>query len=156
MVDKAINFPVELLHPDQKALCLFASAFGGGNDVRHLKFHMLKDVELVDNDAKTLREMDLYGYKLTLGDAFKVIAEKVLNREKYDIVVSDQWTNMDELIHGKWMPELKALCRGWLIVGLSQTYLNEHPEYKPERMMKRSDYRGGVYWVIIDCHKKDA
>jgi len=144
------QFPDYLLNPKQKALCLFCAAFGGEQDVKPLRQAGIKDITLVDHDQPKLLAMALDHEWIRVDDAFKFIEQL---QSKFDIITSDQWTNQDQLIHENHLPKLRLLCKGWLILGISQTYIDTLAPNTigNDVLIKRSNRNGGVYWRVIDC-----
>ena len=140
------GFPTELLTPDDSILCLFSAAFYGLNDVRHIHKVGCKYVMLMDNDKVKLQIVAArYGYNYDCLDIFEWL--KTTPNEVWDVIVCDQWSNQDELIHVDYFQTLQNMSKRHLILGCTEMWLQgKRPlgEY-----YKRSDFNGGVYWRVV-------
>ena len=142
------GFPIELLSPDQSAICFFCAAFGGENDVKYLHEAGMKDVFLIDIDREKIKEVSYkYGYDFIGRDAFEVIDSGFFSQ--VDLIICDQWTNMDEQVNETYFDKFKSLAKKFLIIGISQKYIDSLKEKPPGEYYKRSDHEGGVYWRVI-------
>jgi len=147
------GFPVEILKPEFTALSLFSAAFAGEQDVKYLHESGIKKVELVDNDRSKL---DVLGskfptYVCNCEDAFKIIDLCCTSNIRYDIVISDHWTSDDNKINDWYLDRLKQIAMKYLILGISQPYLDTLDSIPEGNYYYRSDYQGGVFWRVIEC-----
>jgi hypothetical protein len=157
-MDKTINikgkgFPVELLQPHFTVLSLFAAAFGGEQDIKFLHEAGISKVEMVDNDRAKLDALAVKfpGYTCNCTDAFAVIDACVNANIRFDIVISDQWTSDDNKINDWYLDRLKRIGMKYLIVSVNQIYIDSLESIPPGEYYYRSDFRGGVYWRVIEC-----
>lgn len=142
-----MNFPSQVLKPQHKVLSLFCAAFGGQQDVRFIHEAGVKDCTLVDYDAEKLATVT-YPYRKVCGDCFEFIELAYHRGEKYDVIVSDHWTNQDTEIHWRYFDKLRKMAPV-LILGICQVYLDTLPERPEGEYFKRSAFRGGIYWRLI-------
>jgi hypothetical protein len=142
------GFPKELFKPEMSVLSLFSAAFTGRNDVNYIKEAGCTNVTLVDYDIKKLSETsEKYKYNAVCIDIFKAL-ENNESLGGHDIVISDQWTQHDELIHVKHLDKLLKTAKKYLILSCNEYWLKgRRPE--PGEYYKRSDYQGGTYWRVI-------
>lgn len=103
---------------------------------------------MVDINANSLNRME-YNYQKLCGDCFEMIDRICATKEKFDVIVSDHWTGQDAKIHGLYFEKLRTIAP-ILILGIAQTYLSTLPSLPSGIYYKRSDYRGGIYWRLID------
>lgn len=136
------GFPKEYIKPSDSVLCLFAAAFGGENDVRHIADIGCREVMMVDTDRAELEDMELvYDYSIHCGDVFDFIQ----TMGDYDVIVCDQWSVQDEQVH-RIAGYLKSHCRV-LILGCTERWLQGS---RPEgEYYKRSEFNGGTYWRVL-------
>lgn len=140
------NFPICEIKPTDRILCLFAAAFLGENDVQHIKQHGCTDVVIVDTDyGKLMQLADMTGYDAVCMNAFLYIDRC---DTMFDVVVSDQWTGMDGLIHGDYLEKIKAISKRVAIIGVSGSYADT-ANIDKGTLLKRSDHEGGVYWRVV-------
>lgn len=143
-------FPSDLLRPTDSVLCLFSAAYKGEHDVAFVKEAGCTDVLLIDNDETKLQETAMqheYGYKCC--DAFDYIIFAASTDMKWDVVITDQWSNQDIEINVAYLDMLLRIARRHLILGYCKRNFN-NCLIGPGRYMHRSDHLGGVYWRIID------
>jgi hypothetical protein len=89
-----MDYPVHLLQPGDTALCLFAAAFLGINDVIHMARNEIQTT-CVDIDGEKLNEMaDLYPHDWTfdLADAWQFAEDAAETGERWDVVSVDCYT----------------------------------------------------------------
>jgi hypothetical protein len=141
------TFPKEYIRSSDKVLCLFSAAFGGSQDVRYVYDAGVKDCVMVDNDKIKLLELK-FPYTKVEGDCFNFIDECVKNNEKYDVVISDQWTQQMEIINTNYLERLKQITKRVLIIGCSQIYLDAG-NIVTDLLIKRSEHMGGIFWRVI-------
>src|SRR5688572_9983443 len=149
-----LEFPKHLLYPGQSALCLFCAAFNGRNDVQHLKAAGLRDVILIDNDQDKLEELAAWtNYPAYNVDAFEMIELYYSEGQHFDLVICDQWTGMEQQIHGDYIEKLVAITKCHLIMGICQTYIESQGGRPPGSYYWRSNHNGGVYWRVLSKMK---
>lgn len=139
-------FPIKLIKRTDSVLSLFSAYYGGEQDVKYIHEAKVTDCVLVDNDSKKLLELP-YEYIKVCQDAYSFIDECVENGNKFDVVVSDQWTTQDERIHVEYFERLLSITRRVLILSCTQAYKNDNTK---DKYLFRSEYNGGVYWMIIE------
>jgi len=141
-----LGFPVELLKPDDSILCLFSAAFYGENDIKHIHRAGCKHVLLMDIAKYQLRTTAYhFGYKYKVIDILKWLKSKP--NEVYDIIVSDQWSSQDKLIHVDHFQTLQNMSKRHLILGCTEMWMQG--KFPPGEYYKRSDWNGGVYWRVV-------
>jgi len=144
-----MGFPSSILQPRFTVLSLFSAAFGGEQDVQFIHKAGVVDCELIDIDYNKVSALgEKYGYKYSSIDAFILIEVETFQR---NIIVSDHWTNQDAKIHGKYFDKLKSLATDYLILGISQAYIDTLDAIPEGDYYYRSDFQGGVYWRVIEC-----
>ena len=141
-----LGFPIELLEPEMSILCLFSAAFFGNNDIQFIHEAGCRDVILLDNDEIKLRATARrFNYDFRVTDIYEWLKSSPI--EVYDIVVSDQWSNQDQLIHVDYFQQIKLMARKYMILGCTEMWLQgDRPEGE---YYKRSNYNGGVYWRVL-------
>lgn len=142
------GFPIHALRPGHKVLSLFSAAFGGRQDVKYIFEAGVKDCLCVDINQFGLRLMP-FPYKYLTDDCFEYINRAYSGGFKFDVIVSDHWTNQDPKIHDEYFEKLDSMAHT-LILGISQVYLNTLPKPPSGILYKRSHYMGGVYWRLIE------
>jgi hypothetical protein len=147
MVVGMSNFPEHILKDCKTALCLFAAAYGGENDVQYIHKAGIKNVILVDEDKEKMKLMEHFGYRQTIGDAFHFIDRAYISLWRYELIVSDQYTHDDFKVWALY-PELKKMAKKYLIIGVCENSIKKGLKLPEGELMKRSDYLGGVYWHI--------
>jgi hypothetical protein len=144
-----INFPIEKIGVEDSVLCLCCAAFEGANDVIHIYEKGVEGVFLVDNNEEALlRVARKYGYPCKVSDWKAYIDKCIRNERRYDVIVLDGWTDMDEEVWGT-LDDILQVCNKVAIIGMSDAYAKEKG-YDMSAAVKRSDYGGGVYWVICE------
>ena len=143
-------FPAELLKPEYSVLCLFAAQYIGEHDVYFVRKAGCTDVLLIDNNEQKLNATCvMHGYKGKCCDAFDFILMAAGTGMKWDVVITDQWSDQDVRINIGFFDQLKKIARKHLILGYCKRWFNEQM-IQPGRYIHRSDHLGGVYWRIID------
>ena len=142
------TFPLDILKKDYSILNLFCAAFGGEYDVEHYHKFGIRSAVLIDNDSEKLKEVarKFPEYSCVCMDAFLFIRK--CNVDSFDLVISDHWSTQDVLIHGKYLEKLKQIARKYLILGINEQNRERHGINK-EGLYKRSDFRGGQYWLVL-------
>ena len=142
------TFPLDILKKDYSILNLFCAAFGGEYDVEHYHKFGIRSAVLIDNDSEKLKEVarKFPEYSCVCMDAFLFIQK--CNVNSFDVVISDHWSTQDVLIHGKYLEKLKQIARKYLILGINEQNRERHGINK-EGLYKRSDFRGGQYWLVL-------
>jgi len=145
-----IVFPTEILHPDRSVLCLFSAWYIGEHDVAFVHATGCMDVLLIDRDADRLQRTSVqYGYKSKCCDVFDFITLAIATGKKWDVIITDQWSDQDFQINVEWFERLKSICNKTLCLGYCKRGFNEE-FIPPGRYVQRSDYLGGVYWRIVE------
>jgi len=147
------GFPSHLFSPETTVLSLFSAAFGGEQDIKFLHEAGITKVDMVDLDRSKLDALGnkFPGYVCSCMDAFKVIDSCVVESIRYDVVVCDQWTSDDNKINDWYLDRLKSIASHYLILGISQAYIDTLISIPEGVYYYRSDFRGGVYWRVIEC-----
>lgn len=141
------EFPKEYLKSTDKVLCLFSAAFGGRQDVQYVYDAGVEDCIMIDNDVEKLAALQ-FPYKKIEYDCFKYIDECVRLEERFDVVISDQWTQQMAIINTDYLERLKQITKRVLIIGCSQIYLDEGNTVT-DLLIKRSTHLGGIFWRVI-------
>lgn len=143
-----------VFHGCETALCLFTAEWLGQQDVYWLaKAGLVGDC--VDLQFDKLVEMQaLYpeGWRFHKADVYDFAAEAEEQGRKWDVVTLDPWTGQFEKcadLIGLWT----ALARRVVVLGHGNYRLP--PPAPPEGwavrdVMKRSDFKGGVYWYVME------
>jgi len=167
------TFPTDLLPGIDSALALFGAGFLGRNDVVHLWAAGVPNVVVVDTDEGKIEEMArLYerpAWTWLVDDAYKVALEWG-DGPLVDLVVVDPWTggiakalNSLEL----WLRLAHrflviGVCRDWFDAyhvaptldgfnkWLARQYWRGAAPPPASRLVPRSDYRGGTFWLIFE------
>lgn len=84
------------------------------------------------------------GYRKETADVFEFIKS---NGKRYDVVISDQNTNMDGEVWEKY-ERLKSMTRKYLIISVCWQNIRDGLRLPDGELLKRSDWRNGVYWHI--------
>jgi hypothetical protein len=142
------NFPEYTLEGIRTAACIFCAAFHGEQDVHYLKKNNVKHVLLIDNDVNKLVETAAkYDYPGMVADGFEFIDRCIAQKRTFDVVVCDQWTNMDARVWAKY-EDMKKIATRYLIIGAVQVNIDNGLTLPPGEMVKRSDHLGGAYWHV--------
>lgn len=120
-----MSFPVELLRPEDSAICFFVAAFGGRQDLHYLRLAGLKDVIAIDNDSEKLHALiPQYPKDWTFSDddgfaAIRDIAAKIASPAvAADVITLDPWTgDMTQRVIDH-LPVLSRLAKRVLVVGV--------------------------------------
>ncbi len=166
------KFPSEVIKGCESAASFFCAAFEGYNDVVHIHRRGLKELVLVDLDNEKLEAMaKIYrGDEVSLrsGDAFEIAREWRLEGRKFDIVITDPWSNIMQRTAIADLPLFAGLARKYYLTGLTgadfaalgikpdveefNAWLAAHGRgaYRIDRLIQRNpDYLGGVYWLVF-------
>lgn len=159
---EALAFPRAILDGVKSVLILFASGRGGATDGRWFAEAGLDDVTLIDWDASSLERMKRHApatWKFAIGDVMACRPTGVFARS-YDHVSADPPSQL--------APEIISRVPYWLApAGKSATVtLYRHcfigepaldaPELVPPvgwtftDLIRRSDFRGGIYWLVCE------
>lgn len=145
-----MNFPIDLINPDDRILCLFASGFGGENDVMHLYRKGCYDVTIVDNDGLTLQLLaDCTGYMSVEMDIVRGYYS--IDKNYFNVIISDQFSNLHRWCNDVLVEYFRRGGAKLLIIGAGINELSRHPD---DNYIKRSDHNGGQYWRIINLNKQ--
>lgn len=155
------NYPRALLASCESALVFFAAGFHGRQDAFWLADAGLEDVVCVDVDARKLAEMEaLYppSWRFVTANAFDYARELVGHgaEESWDVVSVDCPTDrFDDCARdiGLWC----QLAKRAVVLG---TGFDTHIPlgtgglagwgWQITDVRRRSDYRGGVYWTVLE------
>ena len=142
-------YPRDLLAGCDTALVLFAAGFHGRQDAYWIQDAGL-EATCVDLDADRLLEMQrLYprSWKFRQAEAFEYAAT---TRERFDLVSIDCPTGAFQrcaTLLELWC----SLARLVVVLGCGpDTYLEPHLGWAVTDMRKRSDFKGGVYWAVLE------
>ena len=143
------TFPVARLEGLNDALLLFAGGFRGGNDGIHVADAGLTAV-CVDVRPDGLEEMAaMYpdDWEFVVDDVFSFAASA---RSRYDVVVVDSPTGMFDRC-ADMVSVWAAFARRLLVLGTGPRTSVTAPEgWRIVDVIRRSDYRGGVYWSVLE------
>lgn len=147
-LDAGVSFPGLALSGSETALVLFAAAWHGKQDAYWIAQAGLR-ATCVDLDEGRLREMmELYprDWAFRQMDAFTYHegCEVV-----YDVVSLDPFTNQFDRC-ADMLPVWCALARNVVILGMDDRELEAPVGWQIVDRRKRSDFNGGVYWVVLE------
>lgn len=146
-----VSYPGKVIAKHNTALVLFAAAWHGRQDAYWVEREGLIG-SCVDIDRDRLKEMRaIYPEAWTFyeGDAFE-FAEQAWGKVEWDVVSLDPNTNLfdrcaDNL--GLWC----SLARHVVVLGAGEyTVVDPPDEWKITHRRKRSDFHGGVYWIVLE------
>jgi hypothetical protein len=144
---------IKLLAPDaETALCLFCAEWFGQQDAYWLAKAGLTGM-LVDRQRDKLERMqEVYppGWEFTEADVFAFAEAAVEADLWWDVVSLDPWSSQFEEC-ADMLPTWTTLARKVVVLGHGNYRL--HPPSAPEGWhheltLKRSDFKGGVYWLV--------
>ena len=173
-----MNYPVELINNGCSALLLCCAADFknnihkiGDNDVQY--YNNVDIVTLVDLNYETMNKLknDLYKNKkqwtFIIDDMYKVCKEFYLENKKFDIISCDPFTNhMEDFLLNN-LNNILPITNKYIITGFSKILSDKYnldldisiiekfinTKYNINisiiKLVKRSDYLGGIYWLII-------
>ena len=167
-------FPTQELHCINSAVCFFVAQFFGKNDVYHVYHSGVPNVTLVDFDEERLNHMkSIYPDHWTylLGDAFEIADKLKLEGKKYDLVISDPFSEgirpiyvaqyfpfidlaSKRLIHIAQHSMLEDASCGQESVDIKNAILNKWPELDLLEVYKRSTHDGGTFWSVFNTENR--
>jgi len=150
-LDAGSVYPGHRLQGCETALVMFAAGFLGKQDAYWIADAGLK-ATCVDADAAKVQEMQgMYpdDWDFVIGDVYD-FAERHAGRWTWDVVSLDPWTQDFD----RCAAQLATFC--WLanrlvVIGTGVgTTLRVPLGWAVTEVVKRSDYRGGVYWTCLE------
>lgn len=166
--DRAL-FPMQVLEGSKSAASFFCAGYLGQLDSIHVLDAGINDVYLCDLDGVKLdrmRSMYPSDWRFERGDAYRLAEQRLAEGARYDIVIADPWAGHIERLN-KTFPLWYALSRRWVLMGVTASwFLDQGGEISPdffrerirarheldvtvESLVWRSDWLGGVYWVVV-------
>lgn len=143
-------FPGSVLEGSETALCLFSAAWHGRQDAYWVARRGLT-ATCVDLDARRLEEMrEIYppDWEFVHADAFEYVRERVMYADRVDAVILDPYT-----VHfaacAAYLPEWCDAANNVVILGMDGRELEPPPGWELQLKLKRSSYKGGVYWQVL-------
>ena len=135
------------------ALCLFCAEWLGMQDAYWVAKAGLKGTCVDLQDGKLLSMALRYpdGWEFTYDDVYDFAPRAVSEGRQWDVVTLDPWTGQFQQcadLMGTWT----ALARKVVILGHGNYRLTppEAPEgWTLSQTIKRSDYKGGIYWLVF-------
>jgi hypothetical protein len=137
----------------ETALCLFSAEWHGMQDVYWLARQGIA-THCVDLNGTKLQQMaDVYPneFSFTVCDVFEFADYALDDGQSWDVVTLDPWTGLFERCANMlWV--WTSLARKVVVLGHGNYRLPE-PEapdgWRLEQKIKRSDFKGGVYWLVF-------
>lgn len=145
-------YPTDLLDGCETALCLFSAAWHGRQDVYWLAKAGLVGT-CVDLDGEKLAEMQAVypdGWEFVEADVYDYVHDQP---REWDVVTLDPWTGQFERC-ADMIDVWCSLATKVVILGHGNYRLREPeaPEgWKLERKIRRSDFKGGINWLVFTC-----
>lgn len=171
------TFPVDLVRGSADGIAFYAAGFLGRNDVIHLA--SIPFVVLVDTDETKLMEMhavypERWAYHA--GNARDFAQKLADDGESFDVVTVDPWSNDTTMVLNDlplWLSLAKralviATCFPWFeskglgasLEDVNRWIARSHWGGKKlpaaSRLVWRSSYRGGVWWIVFDLAAMDV
>lgn len=145
------SFPSYALREGDRVLDLFCAHFRGDNTTAHVVPYVTKYTGIDLDQAKLSEQQDRYTqsrFSFICADVYEVIETLPV---KSDVVISDQWTNQNELLYSK-LPKLCNLANRYVIVSTNIQSMALLPQsvagFDLECLWWRSEYLGGTYWAV--------
>lgn len=147
-LESGVSYPGAAIRGHETALCLFCAAWHGRQDAYWLADAGLRTT-CVDFDEGRLREMhDIYpdDWEFLVGDAFDT---KHWRNMQWDVVSLDPFSNLFDRCAEN-LPLWCSLANHVVILGMDDRPLEAPDGWRITDRRKRSDYLGGVYWVVLE------
>jgi hypothetical protein len=142
------TYPVRVLEGCESALVLFAAAWHGKQDAIHVADAGLS-ATCVDTDAVRLGEMaEAYpaDWEFVTADVFEYAARA---DRQWDVVSIDCPTNLFDMCAAL-VPLWCLLARRAVVIGSGPNTETVTPEgWLRPPCLKRSNFAGGVYWIVL-------
>ena len=145
-------FPAARLAGMSDALVLFAACWHGRQDAVFVADAGLT-ATCVDHDDRKLEQMaSMYpeSWEFVAADVFQWTSAWATAGRRWDVVTIDCPTNLFDrcaTLTGRWC----ELARRIVVLGCSPTTIIQPPDgWTVVDRMRRSDYRGGVEWAVIE------
>ena len=171
------KFPLEIVGDCASAASFFCAAFQGFNDVVHLHRKGFSELLLIDLDGEKLDAMrDIYRgeeVRFEQGDAFEVAHRLRKEKRKFDLVITDPWSNIMRRTAVDDLPLFTGLASKWYLSGLTGVDFeqmgikpnvaafngwlaaNGRGAYRIDRLILRNPaHQNGIYWVVFPVSKK--
>jgi hypothetical protein len=145
------SFPGEALADSETALVLFAAAWHGRQDAYWVAQAGLR-ATCVDLDRGRLEEMRaMYpdDWDFVQDDVYAFGIESDVNERRWDVVSLDPFTNQFDRC-AQMLPTWCKLASNVVILGMDDRQLEVPEGWRITDRRKRSDYNGGVYWVVLE------
>ena len=144
------TYPVRVLDGASSALIVFAAAFFGLNDAVFIADAGIT-ATCVDSDRgrlETMREMYPDSWRFVTDDAYAFGESAMRSGETWDVVTVDPWTSaFDRCAVVDW----PRLARRAVVLGVGpDTVVAPRNGWRETERLRRSEYRGGVYWAVIE------
>jgi len=173
------TFPRWVLMDAERVGCFFAAGFLGRNDVIHVRNAGVKHATLVDQDEGKLAEMHrLYAmpdWRYVVGDCYAEARARA--KDPFDVVIVDPWTNgVEGALHD--LPLWCSLARRHVVIGVTREWFDGYgveadadaftrweqgwhwnsgaSPYPCAEILRRSSFRGGVYWAVLTNPRRGA
>lgn len=156
------TYPKELLAGIESGLLLFASGFGGANDGYWFREMGVPQVTAVDIDPATIETMRCEypaSWDWRMADAFEFALEQTEAYRLWDVVSADLPSSMPlQMVDD--LPLWCAVAARFVISTVmrhnfpGRPVLSQLPAppagWQYQRLIKRSEHRGGVYWLVSE------
>jgi hypothetical protein len=150
-LDAGVSFPGQALAGSETALVLFAAAWHGKQDAYWIADAGLR-ATCIDMDEGRLDEMRaLYpdDWTFLCTDVYLWSRIVRLGGPSYDVVTLDPFTNQFDRC-AEMLPTWCALANNVVILGMDDRDINAPVGWRIVDRRKRSDFNGGVYWVVLE------
>ena len=169
----ATTFPVRVLCGASSAACFFCAGYLGRLDAIHVCDAGIRDAFLCDLDQEKLavmREIYPTTWRFERGDAYRLAERLVRKGEQFDVVIVDPWAGHAVRLLTKTFPMWYALARRHLLLTVPLPWFSDQGltptpeaagaairkahglEVDVEEVRWRSEWKGGIYWVIVRKH----
>lgn len=152
-VDQSLGvYPTRLLEGATSALFLFGAGFLGANDAGHARAAGVR-ATVVDIDRVSIGLMRASypdDWEFVEADAFSYAKEAIRGGWRWDVVSVDSPTDLFDRAANA-TPLWCRLARTAVVLGIGRDTQVETPDgWQVSGYQRRSGYKGGVYWAIIE------
>lgn len=159
---EALAFPREILNGVESALILFASGRGGAADGRWLAEAGIQDVDFVDWDTETLNPMMQLVPRTWQAHALNILEhyDRIAPGKSWEHLSADPPSHLAPIIFGQLPEWLSRAAISATITLYRHCFIGEPSLDAPElvapvgwvftKLIKRSDFRGGIYWLVAE------